>query len=1157
VFARFFIDRPIFAWVITIVIVLAGVASALTLPIAQYPEITPPSVQVTCQYAGASARVVADTVAAPIEQQVVGVENMLYMSSQSSNDGSYTLTVTFALGTDLNTAQVLVQNRVQQAIASLPDQVKATGVVVTKQSPSILLVVNLYSEINPETKQPYFDQRRLSNYATIQVRDELSRLKGVGNVNYLGQQDYSMRVWMDPEKLASRDLTADDVVRVLKEQNVQVAAGQLARPPIPTSEAFQFTMTTLGRLVDAEQFGDIVLKTGSTGQVTRLKDIGRVELGSKTMDTRCRLDGQASTGLAIYQLPGSNALDTAQRVKDKMKELARRFPVGLKYAIVYDTTPFVRESVAEVFKTLRDAIILVALVVLLFLQDWKAVILPLIDVTVSLVGTLAVMKLMGFSLNNLTLFGLVLAIGIVVDDAIVVLENIEVWLARGLSVREATIKGMDEITGPIMGITLVLSSVFLPSALIPGISGQFYRQFALTIAVSMMISAVNAMTLTPARATSVFTERKSGNDGAEGHATHEALPRWGIALLAGYLLYRFVEPLLTPMLGLTPPAEGAVPDRTHELLAWGLTAGLFVAGAAAGWLIGPGVNKVLGALFRSFNRLFEWLTAGYAALVRRLLRFSGVVLLVYAGLLALTYYGFTRVPVGFIPIQDKGYLIVNVTLPDAASLDRTEAVVRQIERIARKTEGVGHTVSVPGMAVVLNGAISSNFATLFVVLQPFEERHGKHGAEEVAAALRQHCRDEIDEAEVAVFQAPPVDGLGSAGGFKVMIEDRGDLGLGKLQDQADQFAHDANEGGELVGVFNSLRTRTPQFYIDIDRVKCKMLGVELSAVFDALSMYMGGYYVNDFNRFGRTWQVNVQAEGRFRLSPDALRLMTVRNRDGRAVPLATVAKVRISHGPVMVTRYNTFPAATINGGARVGVSTGTVIDKVEGLARDQLPDDLVSEWTELTFMQKEAGSAAVFAFVGAVVLVFLVLAAQYESWSLPMAIILVVPMCLLCAVAGVAMAKMDINIFVQVGFVVLVGLASKNAILVVEVARDRQAAGMPRLEATVEACRSRLRPIIMTSLAFILGVFPLVVAQGAGAEMRRTLGTAVFAGTFGVTMFGIFLTPVFYYVIMGLVERGKSTSGTTPVPAAPHPAAVEAIQPADGRELVKPPEPHT
>jgi len=1138
--ARFFIDRPVLAWVISCVIILLGGIAAVLLPIAEYPEITPPTVRVTANYPGASAKVVADTVAAPIEQQVVGVENMLYMSSQSNNDGSYTLDVTFKLGTEVNMAQVLVQNRVAIAQPTLPDVTRAIGVTVKKRSPDILLVINLYSDDNPETGRPYYDQLYMSNYATIQLKDALARLEGVGDVTILGQQDYSMRVWLDPDKLQARNLTAGDVIRVLREQNVQVAAGQIGQPPVPRGQDFQYTMSTLGRLVEVGQFANIVLNTGTDGEVTYLEDVARTELGAKSQDQLSRLDGKPSAGLAVFLLPGSNALDTADRIKAEMRKLETRFPRGLRYGFQYDTTPFIRESVDEVFNTLRDAVILVAIVILLFLQDWKALLLPVIDVAVSLVGTFAVMKLMGFSLNNLTLFGLVLAIGIVVDDAIVVLENIERWLDKGLPVREATISAMNEITGPILAITLVLSSVLLPSAFLGGITGQFFRQFALTISVAMLISAVNAMTMTPARAAWIFASRKPGEHGDQGK---EALPWWSFALFGGLATVWVLAPTLGAWLGLPAGADGGEPvpgGLKATLLAWGVYLVLFlpgaVAGGALGWFLIQPVNWALGHFFRGFNRVFEQTTQAYGKTVGWGLRLSAIVLLVYAGLIGLTAFGFTQVPSGFVPTQDKGYLIANIQLPDAASLERTVEVTQAVEKIALETPGVAHTLAIPGQSFVLN-AFSSNYGSMFITLKPFHERRAAElSGEAILSRLRARLKREVPEARVLVFGAPAVRGLGNAGGFKLMVEATGDVNFDALQAQADNLAVKGNQQPGLVGLFDGFRARTPQLYLDVDRIKVKTMGVQLTDVFDALQAYLGSFYVNDFNRFGRTWQVNIQADAAFRVDADTVRQLKIRNADGDMVPLGAVADVRDSAGPIQITRYNMFPAATINGASLPGVSTGDVLATMEELAQE-LPRNMTSEWTELSFLQKQSSKVEQFrdlqqnpfsAFVLGVVLVFFVLAGLYESWSLPWAVILVVPMCLLSALTGIALARMDVNIFVQVGFVVLVGLAAKNAILIVEFARDRQQEGASRVDAAVDAARVRLRPILMTSFAFVLGVFPLVIAQGAGAEMRRTLGTAVFAGMIGVTFFGIFLTPVFYSVVRWFSDRGSRKFDLSP-----------------------------
>jgi multidrug efflux pump len=1018
-------------------------------------------------------------------------------------------------------AQVLVQNRVAIAEPTLPDVVRTIGVAIKKRSPDVLLGISLYSEDDPQTGRPYYDSLYLSNYATIQVKDAIARVEGVGDVAILGQQDYSMRIWLDPDKLQSRNLTVGDVTRVLREQNVQVAAGQIGQPPVPRGQDFQYTMSTLGRLTEAEQFSGIILKTGQDGEVTYLRDVSRTDLGARNQDTLGRLDGRPSPGVVVFLLPGANALETADGIKARMQELETRFPRGLRYAIVYDTTPFIRESVDEVFHSLRDSVILVALVILLFLQDWKALLLPVIDVGVSLVGTFAVMALMGFTLNNLTLFGLVLAIGIVVDDSIVVLENIERHLEKGLPVREATLKAMNEITGPIFAITLVLSSVLLPSAFLGGITGAFFRQFALTISVSMLISAINAMTMTPARAAWIFGGRKPGGHGQEGK---EALPWWSFALLGGLASVW----LLTPTVAGEPGAlaTGATLSGLRAtLLSWGVYLILFLPGAVAGgvlgWFLIRPVNWVLGHFFRGFNFFFERATQVYGKTVGWCLRLSAIVLLVYVGLIALTAFGFTRVPGGFVPIQDKGYLVVNIQLPDSASLERTVEVTEKVEKIALETPGVAHTVAVPGTSFVLN-ANSSNYGNMFVMLQPFDQRRDTSlTAESIAARLRARLAREVPEARVLVFGAPAVRGLGNAGGFKLMVEATGDVNFDALQARADTLAAQGNQQPGLVGLFNGFRARTPQLYVDIDRTKAKTMAVALTDIFDVLQAFLGSYYVNDFNRFGRTWQVNVQADAPFRMDAETVRQLKVRNGDGDMVPLGAVAEIRDSAGPVTITRYNMFPAATLTGSSQPGTSTGDVLRTMEGLSNRELPRSMTAEWTELSFLQKQSSKVDQFrdlrqnpfsAFVLGSVLVFFVLAGLYESWSLPLAVILVVPMCLLSALAGIALRGMDVNIFVQVGFVVLIGLACKNAILIVEFAKDQRDEGKSRVEATVTASVTRLRPIVMTSACFVHMV-PLFFAVGAGAEMRRALGTAVLCGAFGVTLFGIFLTPVFFYVV--------------------------------------------
>ncbi len=1098
--SRFFIDHPIFASVLSIVIVIAGGVAAFTLPISQYPEITPPTVNVACSYAGASAQVVADTVAAPIEQQVNGVENMLYMSSNCTNDGNYSLNVTFKLGVDLNMAQVLVQNRVSMAMPTLPDVVKATGVVTKKKSPMILLVVSL---VSPDGR---YDQLYLSNYATIQLKDELARLPGVGDVSFLGQQDYSMRVWLDPDKMSSHQLTADDVVGSLKEQNVQVAAGQIGQPPIPKGQQFQYVLSTLGRLKDPRQFADIIIKTGTAGRITRLRDVARIELGAKSQDQACTVDGGPSTGIAIYQLPGSNALETADGIRAKMEDLKTRFPEGLDYKIVYDTTPFIRESITEVFKTLRDAFILVAIVILVFLQSWRSTLIAIIAIPVSLIGTFAVMAVLGFSLNNLSLFGLVLAIGIVVDDAIVVIENVERWIAQGLSPREAAKRSMDEVTVAVIAIAFGLSAVFIPTAFLSGITGQFFRQFALTIATSTLISAFNSLTLSPALAALLLKPHEPGKH-------REVVPRFGVALvlagLAGWLGQPYA---LRAMEAMTPALEGGIARMVAVLPA-----------AAAGWGVGLLVytpfNRLLGLLFTGFNAVFNKITAVYGRLVGVCLRGALVAMLIYFGLLGTTYFGFKTVPTGFIPSQDKGYLVVSAQLPDSASLERSRAVLARMEKIALDTPGVLHTVGIAGMSNLLqvNG---SNFVSMYVTLDAFEHRHapGLH-ADAIAARLRREYYMKVPEAAVGVFGAPPVDGLGTAGGFKVMVEDRGDNGLPMLQGQVDNLIEKGNQAPGLAGLFSLFRANTPQFYVDIDRTKCKTLGIPLSNVFDALQVYLGGYYVNDFNRFGRTWQVNLQAEPPFRDSPERLRSLKVRNPAGDPVPLTTLAKIERTSGPVMITRYNMYPAAAINGSTRPGTSSGQTISIVNDLANRELPPSMKAEWTELTYMQILAGNTAVFIFPLCILFVFLTHSAEYESWLLPLAIIMIVPMSLLCALTGVYLRGMDDNLFTQIGFIVLAGLACKNAVLIVEFAKQQREHGLPRRDAAIEASRLRLRPIMMTSFAFILGVVPLLIGKGAGAEMRQTLGTAVFSGMIGVTFFGIFLTPVFYYVLQAVADR--------------------------------------
>ncbi len=1046
--SHFFIDRPIFASVLSIVIVLVGVVALVALPVAQYPEITPPTIVVAANYAGADANTVAETIGAPIEQQVNGVENMLYMSSQSNSDGSYNLTVTFKLGTDLDTAQVLTQNRVNLALPLLPEDVRRVGVQVKKRSPSMMMVINL---VSPDAD---FDELYLGNFALLQLKDALARVSGVGDVSIFGYE-YSMRLWLDPEKLSARGLGAQDVVDAVREQNVQVAAGVIGGAPAPSSTAFQYTVNTQGRLVTPEQFEQIVVKQGEKGEVVRLADVGRAELGSRSYSMNTTLDGMPSAGLAIYQQPGGNAIATAEGIRTLMEDVSRRFPKGLEYRIDYDTTEFVQESVNAVVHTLFEAIVLVILVVLLFLQSWRATVIPLVAVPVSLVGTFAAMAAFGFSLNNISLFGLVLAIGIVVDDAIVVVENVERNLHAGLSPRDAARKAMDEVFGAVVAVALVLVAVFVPTAFITGISGQFYLQFALTIAVSTVISAFNSVTLSPALA----------------------------ALL------------------LRPPG-------------------------AAGDFLTVTLDRLLGWLFRGFNSLFDKATARYGSVVARLVRMTVFVGLVYAVLLGLTGYGFVSAPSGFIPAQDKGYLIANVQLPPAASIGRARVVGAEADRIIRETAGVAHTIMITGYSAV-SGANLPNAATIFVILDDFGRRKAPELSGPAIARTLNARLAALPQALALVFPPPPVDGLGSTGGFQLMVQDRGGAGLGALAEVTGILVDAANHNPSIKGAFTSFEADTPQLYLDIDRVKAKSLDVPLSNIFSTLQIELGSLYVNDLTLFGRSYQVAAQADSPFRLVPEDILKLRARSNRGAMVPLATLGTVREISAPATVLRYNLYAASDVLGDGAPGVSSGQAVTIMEGLAKEHLPLSMGYEWTGLTYQQLLAGNVALFIFPLCVLFVFLTLAAQYESWSLPMAIILIVPMCLLSAIAGVLLRGMDNNIFTQIGFIVLVGLACKNAILIVEFAKQLEDQGKPLLEATVEACILRLRPILMTSFAFILGVLPLVVASGPGHEMRQALGTAVFAGMLGVTFFGIFLTPVFYVIIRGRRKSAARNPGAS------------------------------
>lgn len=1150
--SHFFIDRPIFATVLSIVIVIVGGVALLQLPIAQYPDVAPPTVQVTATYPGANAVTVAETVATPIELEVNGVERMLYMSSRCTNDGQMTLDVTFELGTNLDTAQVLVQNRVAVAEAKLPEEVKRIGVTTKKKSPSILMCVNLVSPDNSK------NQLYLSNFATLNVKDDLARIAGVGDVAFLGPRDYSMRVWLDPNKLAARNMTAGDVLRAIKEQNVQVAAGRIGQPPVlaGTPVPFQLPVNVQGRLSSPEQFADIVIKTGDAGQLVYLRDVVRepvldeqghvreqgIELGAKNYDVNSYLDGQPSVTLAVFQLPGSNALDTAQAIRAKMEELKQRaFPDGVDYRIEYDTTVFVEESIASVYHTLIEAFVLVFIVVLVFLQNWRATIIPMVAVPVSLIGTFAAMSALGFSLNNLSLFGLVLAIGIVVDDAIVVVENVERWLVEGLSPRDAARKAMDEVTGPVIAIALVLCSVFVPTAFMAGISGQFYKQFALTIAASTIISAFNSLTLSPALAALLL---KPHGHGGDGHAHQEALPKLGIAVIGGLLAYTFAVAPAVHALGFDAGHEAAGGHGHGGPVGpqW-LRIAVFAAGAVIGRLLSRPVNSVLGLLFRGFNRVFDVAIKGYGGIVALALRLCVIVLVVYGGLIGLTYAALRATPVGFIPDQDKGYLVVNVQLPDGANLDRSDAVIRKLSEQARATEGVAHTIDLPGYSTILSTNIS-NVGGMFVILAPFEERAGKPelSAGQILRKLMQKF-GEHQEAQVAVFGAPPVEGLGSTGGFKLQVEDRRGAGLRELQGAVQNLAEVGGNDPRIARLLSTFSVAQPQLFVEIDREKAKAQGVSLDEIHGTLQTYLGSAYVNDFSFQNRNWQVNVQAAPDFRMRPEDIGRLEVRTAGGERVQLRTLVDVKDTSGPPIVNRYKLYPSAEVTGATVPGVSSGQAVAIMDELATRELPSTMGFEWTELTYQQILASQDVLtkLVFPLAVVFVLLVLAAQYESWSLPVAIVLIVPMCILAAMCGVMLAGLDNNIFVQIGLVVLVGLAAKNAILIVEFARQLEDQGQPRFEATVHASKLRLRPILMTSFAFILGVVPLVLAEGAGAEMRSTLGIAVFSGMLGVTIFGVFFTPVFYYVIRWFTSRhqpsGAAHSSAGAPAQAPEPTA--------------------
>ena len=1039
--SNFFIERPIFAGVVSIIIFVIGALAYLRLPLSEYPEVVPPTVVVRTAYPGANPTVIADTVASPLEQQINGVEGMLYMFSQATADGVMTLTVTFGLGTDLDKAQVQVQNRVSQALPRLPPEVQRLVVTTEKTSPDLLLVVHLTSPGNR------YDMLYLANLAVLQVKDELSRLPGVGNVQVFGAGDFSMRVWLNPNQLASHSLTATDVVRAIREQNVQVAAGVLGAPPTNTrSTDFQLLVNTQGRLSTEEEFGNIIVRAGPTGQITRVRDVGRVELGSSSYALRSLLDNKNAVAIPISQRPGSNALETSAQVRETMARLKKSFPEGVEYSFVYDPTVFVRQSIEAVGHTFIEALLLVAIVVLVFLQTWRASIIPLLALPVSLVGTFSIMLALGFSLNTLSLFGLVLAIGIVVDDAIVVVENVERNIEIGHPPKEATRIAMEEVSGPIIAIALVLSAVFVPTAFIKGLSGEFYKQFALTIAISTVISAFNSLTLSPALAALLLRPREAKKD---------AFTR--------------------------------------------------------------AIDFLFGWFFKLFNRFFKKASGGYSKLVTHTLRASAIALAIYAVLIGLTFVGFNKVPAGFVPTQDKQYLVSFAQLPNGATLDRTEDVIREMSTIALKHPGVQSAVAFPGLSI--NGFTNSpNSGIVFVTLKPFEERRSADlSANAIAGALNQKFGS-IEEAFIAIFPPPPVQGLGTVGGFKLYVEDRAGLGLEPLYRETTSALGKSRQAPELAGLFSSFDVNVPQIDSHVDREKAKTYGIELNDVFETMQIYLGSLYVNDFNRFGRTYQVNVQAESPYRLHPEDIGVLKTRNAAGEMIPLGSVVNVRPTYGPDRVMHYNGFPAAEINGASAPGYSSGQGEAAIAKLLNNQLPNGMKFEWTELTYQKILAGNTMAYIFPLSVFLVYLVLAAQYESWSLPLVIILIVPMTLFSAIAGVWLTHGDNNVFTQISLIVLVGLACKNAILIVEFAREKQAEGYDRVKAVLEACRLRLRPILMTSLAFSMGVVPLVLSSGAGSEMRQAIGIAVFFGMLGVTAFGLVLTPVFYVLVQRVVE---------------------------------------
>jgi hydrophobic/amphiphilic exporter-1 (mainly G- bacteria), HAE1 family len=1047
--SRFFIDRPIFANVIAIMTMLIGAVTLWGLPVERYPDITPPTVLVSTTYPGADARVLSDTVASLVEQEVNGVQGMLYMNSTCSSDGSYKLTVTFEVGTDLDRAQVLVQNRLAIAQPRLPNEVQRQGITAKKQSTNIIMAVSL---VSPEGR---FNDLYLSNFANLRVKDELSRIYGVGEVQIIGAGNYGMRIWLDPQKLKARNLTTEAVLNAIREQNVQVAAGQVGQYPSAKAQGFQYNVTTLGRLSDPGEFAEIIVKTDDRGvsnadengraatRLTRVKDVARVELGSQVYDQWCEIGGKPAATLAVFQLPGANALDVAKKVEATMERLAPSFPDGLEFIVPFNTTIFVEESISEVYKTLFEAGVLVLIVILVFLQDWRAVLIPATTVPVTIIGAFAALGALGFSVNMLTLFGLILAVGIVVDDAIVIVENAAHHIDHDrLPAREATIKAMGEVIGPIIGITLVLMAVFLPTAFLGGITGQLYRQFALTIAATALISAINAVTLKPAQCA------------------------------------MYLRP---------------TPERKN----------LF---------------------YRAFNSAYDRCEAVYTMIIKRLVRNVLPVMVMFVALAVLTGWWFVKLPTGFLPVEDQGFAILGIQLPDAASQERTRAVVDTVSGILKKTPGVASWFMIGGQSI-LDSSVASNAAAMYITYTPWSERTGRPGLsqDEIIASLMSQLQ-QVHEATIFAFPPPAIMGLGVAGGFQMQIEDRANVGLNELQQVIDEMVHDGNSQTGLTQLQSTFRASVPTIYADIDRVKAKSLGVSLDSVFTTLQTALGSAYVNDFNKFGKSYQVRVQADQKFRLEPEDIRRLEVRNARGQMVPLGTLVKVEKRLGPLVIPRYNLYPSAAINGSSAPGYSSGQAMTLMEQMGAQKLPSGMDSEWTGMSYQEKRVGGQAVFVFGLAVLMVYLVLAAQYESWLMPAAVILVVPLALFGTVAAVAFRGMDNNIYTQIGIVLIIALASKNAILIVEFARELRAKGRTIIDAAIEASRLRFRPILMTSFAFILGIYPLVNATGAGAASRQSLGTAVFGGMLAATVLAVFFVPVFFVLMQRLSEFRRRPS---------------------------------